>query len=328
MMSARLVFSNFEVRDFWRNNDDYQWHRNYPVRVISNTLENVLVLLVDELQVYRGVAGQSGVPREFVAACFYSVRQQLCEKHGRTRLTLYAGERMTEEIFRDDPYIKTANATVLAVEEGGIELNRSIFYPTGGGQPGDTGVLRTSDGREVVIGNTLKDRISARQMHVPVDDAPDLAVGDLVTMEIDWERRYRFMRMHTLLHLICATVDAEITGCQIGREKSRIDLNIEEKPDKEVIQTKLDELVARDLLTSAEWITEEELAAKPELVKTMSVHPPSGFGKVRMMAVEEVDLQPCGGTHVARTGEIGNLRVGKIENKGKHNRRLNVHLED
>ena len=235
---------------------------------------------------------------------------------------------MTEEIFLEDPYIKSANATVMSVEEGGIELNRSIFYPTGGGQPGDTGFLRTPDGREVAMSTTIKDRNSGRQMHVPVEDATNLAVGDVVIMEIDWRRRYRFMRMHTLLHLICAAVDAEITGCQIGEEKSRIDLNTEEKPDKEVIQAKLNELVDRDILTRAEWITDEELAAKPELVKTMSVQPPSGFGKVRMMAVEGVNLQPCGGTHVARTGEIGKLRVGKIENTGKYNRRVNVHLED
>ena len=235
---------------------------------------------------------------------------------------------MTEEIFRDDPYIKSANAIVMSVEEGGIELNRSIFYPTGGGQPGDTGFLGTLDGREVAISTTIKDRNSGRQMHVPVEDATDFAVGDVVIMEIDWRRRYRFMRMHTLLHLICATVDAEITGCQIGEEKSRIDLNTEEKPDKEAIQAKLNELVDRDILTRAEWITDDELAAMPELVRTMSVQPPSGFGKVRMIAVEGIDLQPCGGTHVARTGEIGKLRVGKIENKGKHNRRINVHLED
>ena len=235
---------------------------------------------------------------------------------------------MTKEIFREDPYIRSANATVMSVEEDGIELNRSIFYPTGGGQPGDTGSLRTHDGLEVAISTTIKDRNSGRQYHVPVEEETNLAMGDVVIMKIDWRRRYRFMRMHTLLHLICAAVDAEITGCQIGEEKSRIDLNTEQKPNKELIQAKLNELVDQDILTRAEWISDEELAAKPELVRTMSVQPPSGFGKVRLMVLEGVDLQPCGGTHVARTGEIGKVRVGKIENKGKNNRRVNVHLED
>ena len=155
-----------------------------------------------------------------------------------------------------------------------------------------------------------------------------LVPGDIVTATIDWDRRHRLMRMHTLLHLICATVDANITGCQIGLEKSRIDLNTEGKPDKDAIQAQLDEWVAQDLPTAAQWITDDELAAQPELVKSMSVSPPTGIGKVRLMAVEGVDLQPCGGTHVASIGEIGRLRVGKIENKGKHNRRINVHLED
>jgi misacylated tRNA(Ala) deacylase len=128
--------------------------------------------------------------------------------------------------------------------------------------------------------------------------------------------------------LICASVDAEITGCQIGEDKSRIDLNTEGKPDKEAVQAMLDDLVAKDLPTGAKWITDDELAANPDLVKTMSVQPPTGMGKVRLMEVEGIDLQPCGGTHVARTGEIGRVRVGKIENKGKHNRRINVHLDD
>ena len=149
---------------------------------------------------------------------------------------------------------------------------------------------------------------------------PTLAPGDKVTATIDWKRRHRLMRMHTLLHLICVTVDADITGCQIGLEKSRIDLNTKGKPDKDVIQAKLDELIAKDLPTAAQWITEKELAAQPELVKTMSVSPPTGIGEVRLIAVEGIDLQPCGGTHVASIGEIGRVRIGKIENKGKQNR--------
>jgi len=235
---------------------------------------------------------------------------------------------MTEEIFREDAYAKTAEGSVVAVGEDGIELDRTIFYPLGGGQPGDTGRFVTDDGREVVVTDTRKDRASGRHLHIPAEGAPALAVGDHVKMEIDWARRHKLMRMHTLLHLICATVDAEITGCQIGEDKSRIDLNTEGKPDKQEIQAKLDELVAGDLATGAKWITDAELEANPDLIKTMSVMPPMGMGKVRLMEVEGIDLQPCGGTHVARTGEIGRVRVGKIENKGKTNKRINVHLED
>jgi misacylated tRNA(Ala) deacylase len=235
---------------------------------------------------------------------------------------------MTEEIFRQDAYAKEADATVVAAGPEGIELDRTIFYPEGGGQPGDTGKLTAADGREVAIIDTRKDKDAGRHLHIPAEGAPVLQAGDQVHMAIDWERRHKLMRMHTTLHLICAVVDAEITGCQIGTEKSRIDLNTEGKPDKDEIQAALDRLVAADHPTGAKWITDAELSAQPELVKTMSVQPPTGAGTVRLMEIEGIDLQPCGGTHVARTGEIGKLRVGKIENKGKHNRRVNVHLED
>ena len=235
---------------------------------------------------------------------------------------------MTEELFRDNAYVKSCDATVLFVDEAGIELDRTIFYYESGGQPGDTGTLAAIDGRTVQITDTRMDRGLDRHLHVPAIGGPTLAPGDKVTATIDWKRRHRLMRMHTLLHLICATVDADITGCQIGLEKSRIDLNTRGKPDKDVIQAKLDELIAKDLPTAAQWITEEELAAQPELVKTMSVSPPTGIGVVRLIAVGGIDLQPCGGTHVASIGEIGRVRIGKIENKGKQNRRINVHLED
>jgi misacylated tRNA(Ala) deacylase len=235
---------------------------------------------------------------------------------------------MTEEIFRRDAYAREADATVVAAGTDGIELGRTIFYPEGGGQPGDTGRLTTADGREVAIIDTRKDKDAGRHLHIPAEGAPMLQAGEQVHMTIDWERRHKLMRMHTTLHLICAVVDAEITGCQIGTEKSRIDLNTEGKPDKDEIQAALDRLVAADHPTGAKWITDAELVAQPDLVKTMSVQPPTGAGTVRLIEIEGIDLQPCGGTHVARTGEIGRLRVGKIENKGKHNRRVNVHLED
>jgi len=234
---------------------------------------------------------------------------------------------MTEEIFRGNSYAKTCEATVVSVDDAGIELDRTVFYPMGGGQPGDTGVLRKADGIEVRIADTRKDRETGRHCHVPEEGAAGLAAGDTVTAEIDWERRYRLMRMHTSLHLLCAVVEGGVTGGQIGTEKSRLDFDLPDTSlDKAAIEADLNRLVDEDHALSMQWISDEEMAANPELVRTMSVKPPSGAGKVRLMNVEGVDLQPCGGTHLARTGEIGQLRVGKIENKGKHNRRINIHL--
>lgn len=235
---------------------------------------------------------------------------------------------MTEELFREDSYLRSCEATVVSVGENGIELDRTIFYPMGGGQPGDTGILRTGDGREVKITDTRKDRDSGKHLHVPADDAPALAAGDSVTCEIDWERRYRLMRMHSALHLLCATIDGGVTGGQIGEEKSRLDFDLQNTDlDKEAIAAKLNQLVSEAHPVSHRWITDEEMAANADLVRTMSVKPPMGAGQVRLMEIAGgVDLQPCGGTHVANTSEIGELRVGKIENKGKHNRRVNVHL--
>ncbi len=236
---------------------------------------------------------------------------------------------MTEEIFREDAYARTCQATVTAVDERGIQLDRTVFYPMGGGQPGDTGVLSASDGREIRIAETLKDRATGHHLHVPEDGAPSLAVGDRVTAEIDWERRYKHMRMHTCLHLLCAAVEGDVTGGQVGADKSRLDFNVAaEALDKDAITARLIELVAADRPVRTAWIGDEELAAKPELVRTMSVKPPSGAGRVRLLEIEDIDLQPCGGTHVARTGEIGAVRVSKIENKGRQNRRINVMFAD
>jgi len=236
---------------------------------------------------------------------------------------------MTEEIFREDAYARTCQAVVTAVDERGIQLDRTVFYPMGGGQPGDTGVLRASDGSEVRIVDTVKDRATGDHLHVPEDGAPTLTVGDQVTAEIDWDRRYRHMRMHTCLHLLCAAVEGDVTGGQVGADKSRLDFNVAaEALDKDVITARLNELVASDRPVRPVWISDEELAAKPELVRTMSVKPPSGAGRVRLLEIEDTDLQPCGGTHVGRTGEIGTVRVSKIENKGKQNRRVNVVFAD
>ncbi len=234
---------------------------------------------------------------------------------------------MTEELFREDSYLKTGEATVTVVDERGIQLDQTIFYATGGGQPGDSGMLRAADGREVVIADTVKDRFGGDHLHVPADGAPTLAVGDAVTMEIDWARRHKLMRMHSALHLLCSVVEGGVTGGQIGEAKSRLDFDLPDTAlDKEQIEADLNRLVDENHPMGHRWITDAEMAANPDMVRTMSVAPPSGHGRVRLMEIEGVDLQPCGGTHVARTGEIGRLRVGKIENKGRHNRRINIHL--
>ena len=234
---------------------------------------------------------------------------------------------MTGEIFREDAYARSCDAVVTAVDAAGIALDRTVFYPTGGGQPGDSGVLRTGDGRQVHVTDTLKG--AGGIVHVPADGAPALVPGDAVSAEIDWPRRYRHMRMHTALHLLCAVIEGGVTGGSIGEAKSRLDFDLPDTSlDKEHIAAELNRLVAADLRVAAKWISEAELAANPELVRTMSVKPPTAAGRVRVLEVEGVDVQPCGGTHVASSGEIGRLRVGKIENKGKHNRRVNLHLDE
>jgi misacylated tRNA(Ala) deacylase len=234
---------------------------------------------------------------------------------------------MTEELFRADAYLKSCSATVTAVDAAGIQLDRTVFYPMGGGQPGDIGSLRRSDGSAVAIADTRKGAALGEIVHVPAAGQPALAVGDTVTAEIDWARRHRLMRMHTTLHLLCAVVPAGVTGGQIGDAKSRLDFDVGELVlDKDEIARKLNELIARDAAVAPRWISDEELAAQPELVRTMSVKPPTGQGQVRLLDVAGIDLQPCGGTHVARTGEIGPVTVEKIENKGKRNRRVVVAL--
>ncbi|MDX9861757.1 MAG: alanyl-tRNA editing protein [Rhodospirillales bacterium] len=236
---------------------------------------------------------------------------------------------MTEEIFRNDAYARSCTATVTASDDRGIQLDRTVFYATGGGQPGDVGVLRLGDGRTVVVAETRRDRESGEHLHVPADNAPRLEVGTVVTAEIDWPRRHRLMRMHTAMHLLCSLIPQGVTGGAVGEDKSRLDFDLPDTLlDKEHLTAALNRLVEEDRTIETRWITDAELAAQPELVRTMSVKPPSGGGRVRLVAIEGVDLQPCGGTHVARTGEIGRVSIGKIENKGKHNRRITLFLED
>lgn len=233
-----------------------------------------------------------------------------------------------EQIFRDDAYRRSCRATVLAAEPDGIRLDRTVFYPTGGGQPGDLGVLRWTDG-EVRIVDARKGEGPDEVVHVPAEGAELPVPGTEVEAEIDWERRHRLMRMHTCLHLLCAVVTGDVTGGAVGDGKGRLDFNLPDTTlDKEKIGAELNRLIAEDHEVRPRWITDDELAANPQLVRTMSVKPPMGAGKVRLLEIAGVDLQPCGGTHVRRTGEIGAVRIGKIENKGRQNRRVNVLFAD
>ena len=232
---------------------------------------------------------------------------------------------MTEELFRENAYLKTCDATVTVVSDAGIELDRTIFYPTGGGQPGDVGVLHTSGG-DVAIVDTRKGEGGI--LHVPAEGSALPGVGDKINAVIDWDRRHKHMRMHTAMHLLCSLVEGDVTGGQVGEAKSRLDFNIPESPDKEALGAAMMKIIVEDHAVSHSWITDEELDAQPDLVRTMSVQPPRGSGRIRIIDVDGVDLQPCGGTHVKSTGEIGRVRIGKIENKGKQNRRINILFDE
>lgn len=231
----------------------------------------------------------------------------------------------TELLFRAEPYARQCEALVAAVEPGAVRLERTVFYPEGGGQPGDTGLLRREDGAEIAIRNTRKGAAGDDVVHLLAPEAAPPAPGTRVTAVLDWERRYRHMRMHSCLHLLSAVVDAPVTGGQLTAGKGRLDFDLAERRlDKAEIEERLNALIARDLAVAPRWIDDAALAAQPALVKTMRVKPPTGSGRVRLIEVDGTDLQPCGGTHVARTGEIGPVTVRKIENKGRHNRRVTV----
>ncbi|MEX0924218.1 MAG: alanyl-tRNA editing protein [Rhodovibrionaceae bacterium] len=232
---------------------------------------------------------------------------------------------MTELLYRDDAYLTNCEAEVVSAGPEGILLDRTVFYPEGGGQPGDLGKLRLADGGEIVIADARKGSAPDEVLHIPAEGSALPAPGSAVTAEIDWERRHRLMRMHTLMHLLCAVVEGDVTGGQVGDGKGRLDFNLPDTNlDKEAIAGALNRLVEEDHPVAPRWIDDAELEQRPELVRTMSVKPPSGAGQVRLLEIEGVDLQPCGGTHVRRTGEIGPIELGKIENKGRQNRRINL----
>jgi misacylated tRNA(Ala) deacylase len=233
----------------------------------------------------------------------------------------------TELLFRDDAYLKTASARVVAFHEGGIELDRTIFYPLGGGQLGDMGVLLRANGERIAIADTRKGTTTNSVLHIPASAAPQLEIGEALTLEIDWERRYSLMRLHTALHVMSCVVIAPVTGGNISPDKGRLDFDIDMSLlDAERIERETNALIAGGIETETVWITDEELDARPELVKTMSVQPPRGAGRVRLLKIPGIDLQPCGGTHVRNIGEIGGIRVLKIRSEGKRNKRVEIAL--
>ncbi len=235
---------------------------------------------------------------------------------------------MTEKLYQIDPYLNRAEGVVVSISEGGgVVADRSIFYPNGGGQPGDTGTISWDSGSARIV-DTRKSGSDGIEL-VLEEGSSQPEPGQEVVQELDWDRRYRHMRIHTALHLLSVVIPLPVTGGAITAEKGRLDFNMPDAiEDKLELQKRLNELAARDLPVGEIWITDEELTANPGLVKTMAVKPPMGAGRVRLVRIgegsEQVDLQPCGGTHVARTGEIGELMIGKVEKKGRMNRRVNV----
>lgn len=233
---------------------------------------------------------------------------------------------MIEELFREDAYLQSCTAKVRSVtERGGIVLDRTVFYPQAGGQPGDVGRLRLADGRELMIVATVYDTDKITIVHVPADGQPLPVAGDSVEAVIDFPRRLKLMRTHTGLHLLCSLVKFPVTGGQIGEGEGRLDFDIPDASlDKDALTAQLNSLIDGNHAVSHRWISDEEMAARPELIRTMSVKPPTGRGRVRLVEIAGVDLQPCGGTHVRATGEIGRATVTKIEKKGALNRRIRV----
>ena len=230
---------------------------------------------------------------------------------------------VTEPLFQQDAYLKSCAATVVEAGETGIVLDRSVFYPLGGGQPGDTGTLRAADGREWRIVDARKGE-GGRIVHVLEAGMTPPEAGTAVEASIDWDRRHAHMRMHTCLHLLGSVLRYGVTGGQIAADKGRLDFDTQDEIDKEAVTAAVNALVSANHTVRSSWITDEELDRQPELVRTLSVRPPRGAGRIRLLEIPGVDLQPCGGTHVAATGEIGPVTVTRVENKGKRNKRVYV----
>ena len=233
----------------------------------------------------------------------------------------------TELLFRDDAYLRTAAARVLSVADRTVTLDRTIFYPLGGGQPGDTGFLIRANGERIAVADTRKGAEPGTVAHHLAVGTSTPEVGETLGLEIDWDRRYALMRLHTALHVMSCVVIAPVTGGNIAPDKARLDFDIDiTLLDADRIATGTNDLIARGVATETVWITDEELDARPELVKTMSVQPPRGAGRVRLLRIPDIDLQPCGGTHVANIAEIGGIRILRIRNEGKRNKRVEIAL--
>jgi len=232
---------------------------------------------------------------------------------------------MTEELFREDATLRDCSARVLALADGGVILDRTVFYPLGGGQAGDAGALMLADGRRVAVVDTRKSKEhpgAVLHLLAPGTDASMLLPGTPVTAQIDWDRRFRHMRFHTTTHLLCALVPHAVDGCSITADYARLDFHMSEPLDKEVLTAGIARLVAEAHPVRHRWISEAELDANPGLVRSMSVQPPRGLGRIRVLEIDGVDLQPCGGTHVGNTAEIGAVVVTKIEKKSAMTRRV------
>lgn len=232
---------------------------------------------------------------------------------------------MSKELFREDSYLRTCSAVVTLADDNSVCVDQTIFYPLGGGQPGDTGTMVWDTGSARIV-DTRNSPEGIRHLLEEGSELP--AAGAKVELELDWERRYIHMRMHTAMHLLGSILKYGVTGGNISAEKSRLDFDMEDAVDKEAVSVALSNLVAANHDVSCRWISESELDENPELVRTMSVQPPRGRGDIRLLDIDGVDLQPCGGTHVRSTAEVGAVRIGKVENKGRHNRRVNIHLDD
>ena len=231
-------------------------------------------------------------------------------------------------LYRDDFYLSTAEAVVTAVhEDGGIELDQTCFYATSGGQPGDTGFLERADGSKITLGQTRHGETKDIIIHVPLEGEPQPVVGETLVLHVDWPRRYRLMRMHTACHLLSVVCSYPITGAAVGEDESRVDFDMTDTIDKDEVTAKLMALVNENHPVYLQWITDEELSANPGIVKSKNVRPPVGLGRVSLVCIGEnssIDSQPCGGTHVSETQEVGSIHISKIEKKGKENRRFRI----
>lgn len=234
----------------------------------------------------------------------------------------------TKALYRDDFYLSTAEGVVTAVHaDGGIELDQTCFYAASGGQPGDTGFLERADGSKILLGETRHGATKDIILHHPREGEASPAVGEKLILHVDWQRRYRLMRMHTACHLLSVVLPYPITGASVSEEESRVDFDLPEPVEKDEVTARLMALVTENHPVYVQWITDEELEANPGIVKSKNVRPPRGMGRVSLVVIGEdatVDSQPCGGTHVSETQEVGMIHISKIEKKGKENRRLRI----